>query len=354
MSIFGRERWGSLLQVLTPRKKHTNNCDDDDIFQKRLSLMSVATTTVSSLTPLEEKLICDEQLPIVINSPRSHHAVKRQKLTEWIDISKGSRAENLNLLSEQMKFDYKNKKFADVLIRCGVHRKPLLAHRVMLSRVKYFDQLLQEKELPLDGYLELEFKHIRHEVMIRICEYIYTGVIRLNLEYVLDILAVSNEFGITSLKKICCEYIQNYIDIENVCNVLTLSIEMNSPSLKSYCLKFIDKNAQQVLSSKGFLELNEDVLIEIIQRNELQIQEELNIFLSVMEWINFDNTRNTKRIFSHIRFPMMTKQQLSSIVEPLNVVPQDLLLEAYKYHLVPHKAPTKATRFRRRVYLRKM
>jgi len=73
-----------------------------------------------------------------------------------------------------------------------------------------------------------------------------------------------------------------------------------------------------------------------------------------MEWINFDNTRNTKRIFSHIRFPMMTKQQLSSIVEPLNVVPQDLLLEAYKYHLVPHKAPTKATRFRRRVYLRKM
>jgi hypothetical protein len=93
--------------------------------------------------------------------------------------------------------------------------------------------------------------------------------------------------------------------------------------------------------------MKEENLLMIVSRKELKLSnlEEIDLFHAVKRWAEFNKKFNDgekpeiiakelremlKNIIIHIRFPLMTSEQISSLVEPTNIVPQELLFEAYK------------------------
>jgi len=145
---------------------------------------------------------------------------------------------------------------------------------------------------------------------------------------------------------ICSEFIQSNIDYNNVCMVLKFINGFNCPRLFQYCIQFIDKNILKVLTCHSFLEVTEELLITIIRRDELEVKpnEEICVFQGVLSWIKQNaklkeqNAKVGEKIFPHIRFPLMPKEDLTNIVEPSEIVDQELLMEAFKNHLVPQQS----------------
>lgn len=281
-------------------------------------------------------------------------------------------AQNINELSENMRFSVNNKLWADVMFRVGPNMQIVHAHKIVLSsRSSYFHSLFSQKVDLVDkqtGMIKLDKTDILPEVFLKVLEYLYTGIARLKQDDVLDILAISEEFGIPTLKEMCSEFIQESVDVENSCMLLEMSREFNCTSLTSFCLRFIDRNITRVLSTKGLIDLSEATLIQIVSRDELELmnEEEIDIFHATLRWaknryLGYSKDKNltpehvnkelkeiAKNIILYTRFPLMTSEQISSIVEPTNFVAQDLLFEAYKHHLTNGSQQNDGPRFQSR------
>jgi hypothetical protein len=267
-------------------------------------------------------------------------------------------ASNFTELSENLRLAVMNKACADVIIRLGSNLQLVPVHKVILAAGSpYFYQLFTQKQDLVDkssGLIKLDFAHLMAEAFLKVLEYLYTGVARLKQDDVLEVLALAEQFEIPTLKEMCSQYIQESVDVENSCMLLELAREYNSKSLETFCLLFIDKNIQRVLTTKGFEDLSEATLLQVISRDELEtaVEEEIDIFLAVYRWtknryssystvknatpdqINREMQQIAKDVITHVRFPLMTSDQMSSIVEPKNFVSNDLTFEVYKYHVV--------------------
>ena len=345
------------LSPMTPNSSNRNLEKvlfvDSPIIDKKRPFQSTAPNSIQTQKHYDDKSFDD----ISSSNSKTLHCIK--------PVQKSTTAQNMNELSENLRFNVNNKLYSDVVFRVGPNMQIIHAHRIVLStRSVYFNTLFGKKHSHLlfdksnnSSYdlIKLDKPDILPEVFLKVLEYLYTGVIRLKQDDVLDILSLSEEFGIPTLKEMCSNFIQQNVDVDNSCMLLELSREYNCFTLTDFCLKFIDKNIIRILTTNGFTELSESALISIINRTELNLQdeEEVDIFHAVLRWaknrfIGFENNpapelinkelrEISKNVIHHIRFPLMTSEQLSSIIEPTHFVPQELLFESYKYHLVSEK-----------------
>ncbi|KAL3086496.1 hypothetical protein niasHT_033799 [Heterodera trifolii] len=62
------------------------------------------------------------------------------------------------------------------------------------------------------------------------------------------------------------------------CPVEVLMLKHELEDFANCCLSYIDKNADALLKSEAFLQIDQRTLCEIIGRDELQIHEEISIW----------------------------------------------------------------------------
>eukprot|EP00761_Pharyngomonas_kirbyi_P003905 gb/GECH01003909.1/.p1 GENE.gb/GECH01003909.1/~~gb/GECH01003909.1/.p1 ORF type:complete len:425 (+),score=129.07 gb/GECH01003909.1/:1-1275(+) len=257
-------------------------------------------------------------------------------------------------LSHSLELMMHDKTYADVIFVVGPNRQRFYGHRALLGRRSLQLQTLFSQA---DGSGEcygqavrvivVEKEHIDPTVFSTVLRYLYTANITLNLRDALPILALAAELQIHSLVEICCVFLRNHLSASFACDVLEAALEFQCEDLAHRTLSFIDRSAPAVLHSSAFLRLSRDTLIKILQRNSLAV-DELDLFEGVIRW-GQENTKSTvneeqnnslqnlmANVLPHIRFPLMSSEALRRRVEPLEVVPQDLLFEAYRHLAAPH------------------
>jgi len=254
--------------------------------------------------------------------------------------------ENTPELCQQLTLSFNERQFADLIFKVGPKETPIFAHKVIVgNRSLYFRGILSKSNVHL---LELSYPEFSFPIFENVVQYLYSGTIQLKLENVLEILRCSEKLNVRSLSVLCCDYIQNNLDQENVCQVIQAIAGYNIPRLNTHCFQFIDRQILDVVKGETFLDLSEDLLIAIISCDELILQptQEISIFHAVHNWAKHNGHSNdsgflakfAERIVKHIRFPLMPKNDLTNIVEPTKFVSQELLMEAYKNHLVPQQS----------------
>lgn len=321
----------------------------------------------------------------------------------------GKEFESLQELSTQMRMAVRDQTFSDVVLRVG--RNPthmVFAHRfILVNRSEYFRSVLQreQREMDIHRRVVIDFPDVPFiDVFHKVLDYLYCGQIRLRLDDVIEVMAMAEMLKVQSLKDICTQFCKENIDHENACQLLEMARLFEVHYLEQLCLDYIDRNAPRILASQSFEQLSEKTLIHIIRRNELQLEpdQEVQLFQAVYRWAKYhsdqklaevadsegddddDEQQHDDEVFAngaksmskmsnsaldrdpvaslktllqtvitHVRFPLMTSEQLVSVVEPCSVVPQPLLFEAYSHHVRKHLGPQKSdigntTRFQRR------
>jgi kelch-like protein 18 len=97
--------------------------------------------------------------------------------------------------------------------------------------------------------------------------------------------------------------------------------------------------------TEEFLALNFNDLMELIQRDELNVLNEENIFEAVMRWVRFDESVRAKllpEVLSKVRLPLLSPQFLADRVATEELIRschkcRDLLDEAKDCHLMPER-----------------
>lgn len=109
-------------------------------------------------------------------------------------------------------------------------------------------------------------------------------------------------------------------------------------SLKESCLDFIAKHSCDVFSTAPFAQLPVEVVTTLLARDDVHAWE-LDIFYAVQSWIAHDVSRkaHSAELLKHVRLPLISTEDLLSVVRDSNLVDDRRLLDAIGYHTCPQR-----------------
>jgi hypothetical protein len=188
------------------------------------------------------------------------------------------------------------------------------------------------------------------------------------LDEPLDVLYVSSQYQVSELQNICVQHIIHRTNKNNVCAFFESACMLECAPLKTLTLEYIERHTSHVFKTDGFLNLSENSIKEIVKSDYLTMPEN-EIFDNLIQWGKFqyllkleekssplDVLKKFKKIkeeikpqeiknivtpvMEFIRFPLMSPDILLDEIESKEVVPENLLHEAYRFITLKHRLLT--------------
>ncbi|KAL3093034.1 hypothetical protein niasHS_004423 [Heterodera schachtii] len=223
------------------------------------------------------------------------------------------------------------------------------AHRNILSASSgVFEAILCAHIVPffqrLPMFLRRCFKRKRQKMQMAKLD----DLSELNGKNAVQLLYAALKFNVFGLVKAFADF-----PISQLSNVFTaLSIARFNDLLKDFvqrCLAYIGKNADDLLKSKEFLQIDQKLLCEIFERDQLQINGEITIWNAALRWADTKCFEYAKKCSAEnrrtmldpalykIRFPLISKEEFTKKIVPTNVLTQKELLAVYQFHSLPNR-----------------
>ncbi|KAG9461840.1 hypothetical protein GDO78_015585 [Eleutherodactylus coqui] len=239
--------------------------------------------------------------------------------------------DHVHILSEHVGALINGEEYSDVTFIVDKMRFP--AHRVILAaRCQYFRALLYGGMRESRPEAEITLQDTSPEAFAMLMKYMYTGRASLRderEEVLLDFLSLAHKYGFPELEDSTSEYLCTILKIQNVCMIYDVASLYSLPKLCTTCCMFMDRNAQDVLSSDGFLTLSKTALLDIVRRDSFAAPEK-DVFQSLMRWCRHNAKENHSEIMAAVRLPLMSLTELLNVVRPSALLTPDSILDAIK------------------------
>nr|XP_016848726.1 PREDICTED: BTB/POZ domain-containing protein 19 isoform X2 [Anolis carolinensis] len=203
----------------------------------------------------------------------------------------------------------------------------------------------------------LILRQVQPKVFLAVIEYLYTNAVSLNNLIALEVLTASMEYGLDDLRRICVEFIKDTLNVEQVCEAFQAAVAYELIDLQKYCLTFIENCTQEVVQTRGFLELSEPAMQIILRSNCLAI-DELELIYAVREWAHVGSAvlgksvhEMAETVVSGLRLALLSPSELTTLEEDNRrdqLIPVESLAEAWKTLALCKRRGTRSSLCRRR------
>lgn len=104
---------------------------------------------------------------------------------------------------------------------------------------------------------------IKPHIFKLILEYLYSGSVKIEFDYSIELLISSEALGIERLSRMCQNLIQKKINIYNVSRILNIADQYDIIHLRKACISFIMLHFNQVQKTNGFKTLDKEIKVEL-------------------------------------------------------------------------------------------
>ncbi|XP_052778189.1 BTB/POZ domain-containing protein 19-like [Mya arenaria] len=254
--------------------------------------------------------------------------------------------------ASNMKKLLNNKDHSDVKFLIGQNRKPVYAHRCILSsRCAVFKATFAEqtqKNGTIDKDTPFVLSDMSADIFMAMLEFIYTNCVTLTPKIAIEVLATALEYGLDDLRRLCCEYLEENLSIQNACDCMQAAVTYGQEDLKEKVLIYIEQHTESVFKSKAFQELSEDALAEVLKIDGLGM-DEAEIIKYVKEWAAVNSVvlgrpvaDVAKNVIVWIRLPILTPDEIEKLEKDNkkdNIIPVELFSTAWRFHALNQPDP---------------
>jgi hypothetical protein len=168
--------------------------------------------------------------------------------------------------------------------------------------------------------------------------YMYTGRLNVRPEHAIEALSVCTYYQIEPLVRAYSIFSESYLKIDSVNVLLASALQFDLRESVERCEQFILKNGSATMLNPTFEAVPEHEVCRLLSFDSLEILE-VEAFLAVVRWgkSRFPQDSNgtlkmrLSNIMQYVRFPLMDSKDMAETVEPLGLVDQQLILEAYRF-----------------------
>ncbi|XP_078497344.1 kelch-like protein 33 [Lissotriton helveticus] len=206
-------------------------------------------------------------------------------------------------------------------IGCDVHLQvndiTFLVHRAALAAGSDFFHGMLMSGMREAKQETIELKTLSVADLRLFIDFIYSGIIQVNWDSIFETTEAAMKYQMQSMLTLCFQFLREEMSPEFSLDVMSLAEAYGLQDLKSFTDEFILRNFKQVVAVPKYQDLTADQLVTFLSKDALYTTTELEVFLSVVQWINTDRKQRLSqaaRVMKCVRFPLMTNREMRQII----------------------------------------
>ncbi|XP_067128346.1 BTB/POZ domain-containing protein 6-like [Centruroides vittatus] len=243
----------------------------------------------------------------------------------------------LSSVEERVSYIMLSHDFSDISLIVGPpnYCKTFPAHKLILAMSSSVFAAMFYGALPQQGN-EVEIPDTDPDSFQIFIRFIYTDQLDLqDTDQAIAVYWLAEKYMVTKLKTMCCKYLSDHLLPENACQFYELAKLGNCHSLMFRACRYIVLNAQSVVESASFENINRETLQWIIGRKWLNVAEESSLFQASVLWAKAECNRKEipdslenqraalEPVISGFRFLSMTSAEFVNRVVPSGILTQE-------------------------------
>jgi len=161
-------------------------------------------------------------------------------------------------------------------------------HKVVLSSASPYFKAMFTGGLKESEMSRVKLQGVCPTSMARIIGFMYTGRIRVTEVTVCQLLPAATMFQVPNVVDACCAFLERQLDPSNAIGIANFAEQHGCHALKQKANQFIERQFTQICQEEEFLQLSAMQLINLIKKDELNVQEEREVYNAVLKWVKYD------------------------------------------------------------------
>ncbi|XP_056275551.1 kelch-like protein 10 isoform X1 [Pseudoliparis swirei] len=194
--------------------------------------------------------------------------------------------------------------FCDAVI--NVENVAFDVHRVILCKCSEYFITLFGRCCPADTKVFV-IPGVSPDAMRLIIEFAHTGSVSVTAENVRELLLAADRLNVMAVMQTCCDFLGERLRADNCIGTFQLTDIVFCPELQRRAYRYMVEHFEEVAHHEEFLQLPLQRLIDILERDDLNVRNESVAFEAVLRWI--DHTPETRKahvavLFSKVRLAL--------------------------------------------------
>lgn len=194
-------------------------------------------------------------------------------------------------------------------------------HRVVLAASSEFFQTFFATDLNESDQKEFRMSEIDGDTLRQLIDYCYTGRLALSEHNVESILRWSHQYLLLDIVALCAQYLNDNLTPENCFKLHSLAKLLNIAELNATVVRYFGENFPKIAQTKEFKAIPFDMLVEFLERNDLNVDTEQQVLDAVLGWINHNREQRMPHfevlLFDYVRVMQIDDEFIKNAVEPL-------------------------------------
>ncbi|XP_046894618.1 BTB/POZ domain-containing protein 17 [Hypomesus transpacificus] len=220
--------------------------------------------------------------------------------------------------------------------------KVIQAHTLVLSlQSEIFEELLLSRN---SSTLVLREAPDCAAVFDKFIRYLYCGDISVRLDQAIPLHKLASKYRILGLQQGLTQYMNQHLSSESptghVVGWYQYAMQIGDMALRDSCLQYLSWNLSSVLQSGEWGSISDDLLLSLLQRSDLILQSELELYEALEAWIGQNQPAGltVESALRAVRYGMIPPQHLFRLQKqsPLMLkyyeTIRDLLYLAFQFH----------------------
>ncbi|CAG5897842.1 BTB/POZ domain-containing protein 17 [Menidia menidia] len=181
-------------------------------------------------------------------------------------------------------------------------------------------------------------------VFDKFVRYLYCGDISVRLDQAISLHKLATKYHVLGLQQGLTQYMTQHVSSDSptghVVSWYNYAQQIGDTALRDCCLQYLSWNLSSVLQSGEWVSIGEDLLLSLLQRSDLILQSEMELFEALEEWIsqNQPDSKTVEGALRAIRYGMIPPQHLFRLQKQSPLMlryyesVRDLLYLAFQFH----------------------